>query len=239
LEVVGAFNSTNIKEDINNNNNNKNKNYININTDNNNNNNINLNPLNRNLTDILALKKIRKERTGQKSIINIVFLGDKCVGKTSLVFQYTTSKFDQYYIQTIAQEEFSKNVKIEGKNYSLNIIVTSGVPQYQEDYSQLYSEADFLVVCFDLTQLKSFEKAKEIIKNEVKSYIFLMQDNFANVVLIGNKSDLIRERKVIGNDISQFCKKYKIQFFETSAKTKVNVQGIFNKMIEVYDQVIS
>jgi GTPase SAR1 family protein len=73
----------------------------------------------------LALIKITEERTRQKSIINIVFLGDKCVGKTSLVFKSTTSEFDHFYNQTIAQEELSKSVKIEGKNYSLNIIVTS------------------------------------------------------------------------------------------------------------------
>lgn len=194
--------------------------------------------LKKNLTDILALKKITKEHTKQKSTINIAFLGDKCVGKTSLVYQYATNKFDQYYIQTIAREEFTKNVKFEAKNYNLNIIVTSGVPQYQEDYSQLYSESDFLVVVFDLTQLKTFEKAKEIIKNEIKTYIFLLSENFANVLLIGNKADLARERKVNANEINEFCIKYKIHYFETSAKSKFNVSNFFNKIIENYDLVI-
>lgn len=224
------------ERNLNNNNNissNNQESIINLSNTNN-----NRNLLNKNLTDILALRKLSKTRSKQRNSINIVFLGDKCTGKTSLAYQYTASKFDQYYIQTIAQEQFSKNVKFEGKNYSLNLTVTSGVPQYQEDYSNLYSEADFLVVCFDLTTSKSFEKAKEIIKNELKVYAFLMQEDFANVVLIGNKSDLSRERKVKIFEINEFCKKYNIQFFETSAKTKQNVQNVFNKIVEVYDKVI-
>jgi len=211
------------------------KNCSNNANDNNKNNNI---LINKNLTDILKLKKITKERTKNKYTINVSFLGDKCTGKTSIVYQYISNKFDQYYIQTIAREECTKPVKFNGKNYSLNLNVTSGVPQYQEDYSDLYENTDYFVVCFDITNIKSFEKAKDLIKNEISHYLFLMKETFANVILIGNKSD-IRDKKVYIGEINEFCKKYHIQYFETSAKTKMNIQNLFNKMLEVYDEVIN
>ncbi len=190
------------------------------------------------LKDMLKFRKINKEISRNKNTINIIFLGDKCTGKTSIVYQYMSNKFDQYYIQTIAREEFSKNIKFEGKTYKINLIVTSGVPQYQEDYSKLYETSDFFVVCFDQTLPKTFDKAKEIIKTEIVQYLFLMQENFANVILIANKADS-KEKKVSMVEINKFCEKYKIQLFETSAKSKLNIQNAFNKIIEVYDKIIN
>ncbi len=213
----------------------------NINYKHNSNNNVNHESnklLNLSLSEILISNKLAKDTLRPKNSINIVFLGDKCTGKTCLAIQYTASKFDHYYIQTIAREEYSKSIKSGGKDYSLNLVVTSGVPQYQEDYTQFYSEADFFIICFDLTQPESFEKAKKIIHDEIKTYATLMKENFANMVLLGNKADLSLERKVSNANVSEFCVKYKIQFYEVSAKTKHNVQTVFKKIVEVFEEII-
>ena len=193
---------------------------------------------NKNLTEILKIKDISKLNKDKKNKINIIFLGDKCVGKTSIVYQYISSKFDQYYIQTIIKEELSKDVLFNNKRYKLNFNVTSGVPQYQGDYSNLYNTSDFFVVCYDITSPLSFLKAKEIINKEILQHLFLYDDNYANVILLGNKIDL-KERHVEHDKVSEYCKKYNIDFYEVSAKLNTNITKIFTKILEVYDEAIN
>ncbi len=194
--------------------------------------------LNKRLTEILKLKDLSKKLRDKNNSINIVLLGDKCVGKTSIVYQFISNKFDQYYIQTIIKEEFTKGISVNGKKYNLNFTVTSGVREYQEDYTNLYKISDFFVVCYDITNYASFEKAKEIITEQIISYAFLYNERYANIVLLGNKSDL-KERTVDQTKVNDFCQKYKIDFYETSAKLKTNIVKVFNRIVDVFDEAIS
>ena len=194
--------------------------------------------LNKKLTDILKLKNISKNDKEDKNIINIVLLGEKCTGKTSLVYQFISNKFDQFYIQTINKEEFNKSVNYNDKQFILNLIVTSGDPQYQQDYSSIFKSADFFIVCYDVTSIQSFEKSKDIINNEICRYLYLLHDNFANVILLGNKAD-IKEKNVPISLVGEFCNKYSINFFEVSAKTKMNIENTFMKLIQVYDEILA
>lgn len=194
--------------------------------------------INRRLTDNLKLKDLSKNMKEKPNTINITLLGDKCVGKTSIVYQYLSNKFDQYYIQTIRKEEFTKTISINNKSYSVNFIVTSGVPQYQEDYSTSYKNSDFFVVCYDVTLQSSFEKAKEIITKELIPYVFLYNYEYANIVLLGNKCDS-KERKVDSKAVAEYCKKYNIDFNEVSAKKATNISKVFNKIFDVFDETMN
>lgn len=194
--------------------------------------------LNKRLTEILKLKDISKNLRDKGNSINVVLLGDKCVGKTSIVYQFISNKFDQYYIQTIIKEEFSKVIQVNGKKYNINFTVTSGVREYQEDYTNLYKICDFFVVCYDVTNSASFEKAREIITNEILPYVFLYNDGCANIVLVGNKCDL-KERAVDQQKVREYCEKHTIDFYETSAKLKSNIAKIFNRIVDVYDEAVS
>jgi GTPase SAR1 family protein len=102
----------------------------------------------------------------------VVLLGDKFVGKTSIIYQLISNKFDQYYIQTMIQEEFTKVIVVNYKKFNINFTVTSGVREYQVNYTSLYKITDFFVVCYDVTNSASFEKAKELITNEIIPYVF-------------------------------------------------------------------
>ena len=50
-------------------------------------------------------------------------------------------------------------------------------------------------------------------------------------ILVGNKADLIRERKVKSEDINKWCKANgNITYYETSAKTAVKVKEAFENL---------
>ena len=50
------------------------------------------------------------------------------------------------------------------------------------------------------------------------------------LILVGNKSDLDKERRVSYEEGLQVAGKYGVPFFECSAKTGLNVHEMFNKM---------
>jgi len=189
------------------------------------------------LTNIVNSKKLRKIEKN-KSTINIVLLGERCVGKTSIIFQYTSNKFDQYYITTIYKEDFTKTISLANKKYNLYFTVTSGDPQYQGDYTNIYKTCDFFVLVFDISMTQSFEKIKEILKNDIIQYVDLYKENYSNVIVVGNKCDL-KSRKVSFEEASEYCKRYCIDYFEVSAKNNLNLGKVFNKITEVYDESIT
>ena len=189
------------------------------------------------LTEVMKVKDFDREYHIKKDCINVVFLGERCCGKSSIVYQYINNKFEPYYIQTMFKETFRKEVSYEEKKVNLNIIVTSGVEQYQEDYTEVYRNCDFFVVCYDVTSNDSFLKAKDIISKDLLPYIFLYNEKFSNIVLIGNKTDL-REKCVDINTVMEYANKYKIVFYESSAKNNNNITSTFNKIIELYHEAI-
>lgn len=189
------------------------------------------------LTDIINLKNITKINKDKKTI-NVVLLGDRCVGKTSIIFQYTSNKFDQYYITTIFKEDFRKPISIGNRNYSLYFTVTSGDPQYQGDYSNIYKSCDFFILVFDISLPQSFEKIKEILNNEILQYVSLFKEDYPNVLVVANKCDL-KNRKVSVEDVNNFCNKYHLDYHEVSAKNNLNIGRIFSKIAEIYDEVVT
>jgi GTPase SAR1 family protein len=51
-----------------------------------------------------------------------------------------------------------------------------------------------------------------------------------NIIIVGNKSDLIEERRVKFIEANEFCDKLKIPYVEVSAKTGVNVSYMFENI---------
>lgn len=67
---------------------------------------------------------------------------------------------------------------------------------------------------YDITKYETFEKIEENIKNVID-----YKDKIS-YILIGNKSDCTEdEREVSYNEGALLAEKFKIEFFETSAKT--------------------
>ena len=78
---------------------------------------------------------------------------------------------------------------------------------------------------YDITDLESFQN--------LNSWLIEIEKNASkNVykILVGNKSDLEKDRKVTFEQGREFANQYGMKFFETSAKESKNVQESFVTM---------
>ena len=159
----------------------------------------------------------------------VVILGDSGVGKTSLVkYEIQNSFINNNNDSTIIFEHSFKNYSIMGKNVRLQIWDTCGKEMYHSSVQNFYRSALCIFVVFSLDSLDSFNRVNqwidEIKENNSEEYI---------LVLVGNKSDLTRPRKIEKEIIENYCKRNEIEnYFEASAKSGENVHDIFKNVVK-------
>ena len=84
------------------------------------------------------------------------------------------------------------------------------------------------ILTFDLTRPQSFHNIRKWLKN-----ISEFKGSEAHKILIGNKVDLERERKVSREQAQELADEFHIQYFEVSAKTKVNLKESIEHLMRV------
>ena len=85
-----------------------------------------------------------------------------------------------------------------------------------------------ILLVYSINDKRSFEDLENWIKDINAQKIY---DNIY-LVLIGNKSDLEKERKIYFEEGEKFALKYNMEFFETSAKDNININESFNALID-------
>lgn len=167
-----------------------------------------------------------------RNFINIVLLGDSKVGKSSFVIKYVEGKFEPYHVVTLGTEFYFKNIIFKECKYTLNFIVTSGAPEYKEDYTKSYQNVDFFLMFYDITQKETFENLKKLV-DEIKDYIFLYKNQCSNIIFLGNKCE--SKNKVVNYDESEaYCNKNNIDFYEISVKNNNGINKVINKLVETF-----
>ena len=95
---------------------------------------------------------------------------------------------------------------------------TAGSEAFKSLTWSYYRAVSGILLIYDITNEESFRKL-EFWLNECKKY----SNENVSILLIGNKSDLSKERKVSKQEGIIFSKKHNLKFIETSAKNNQNV----------------
>ena len=160
-------------------------------------------------------------------LFKYIVIGDPSVGKTNLLLKFTQNKFTEDYQATIGVEFGAKNVAIKGKQYRIQIWDTAGSEHFRSITRSYYKNSVCAFVVYDITNRESFRNISKWIED--------VQDNSPksiNLVLVGNKIDLVDQREVAYEEGEEFAISKGILFGETSAKTGENVDNIFIKSAE-------
>ncbi|KAM6309225.1 ras-related protein Rab-13 [Podargus strigoides] len=158
-------------------------------------------------------------------LFKLLLIGDSGVGKTCLIIRFAEDNFTSTYISTIGIDFKIRTVDIDGKKIKLQVWDTAGQERFKTITTAYYRGAVGIILVYDITDEKSFEN----IQNWMKS---IKENASAGVerLLIGNKCDMEGKRKVQRDEAEKLAKEHGIRFFETSAKSSVNVEEAFSTL---------
>ena len=164
----------------------------------------------------------------------IILLGSISVGKTSILKRYTTNEFNENHICTIKIEFKSKLINVNNSvQAKLNIWDTCGDEKYRAITRQYYRDAHGILLIYDISNRDSFDSLinwEEEIKNNAPEDSVLF--------LVGNKSDLNKERVVTYNEGKNKADELGISFIEVSAKNGDNILLLFENLSEAMVETV-
>jgi GTPase SAR1 family protein len=156
--------------------------------------------------------------------INVLLLGPQNVGKTVYVKRVNTGEFNRNYKATDSVE--TTKINFLTNKGSLDFIVHdfSGQTKMNSEISKM--DIDAIFVMFDLSDVSTFNKSLEIIRELKKNYN--EQDfNSLHKIMIGNKYDS-KPRKISQQQISNHLTTTNVyglfQYYPMSAKSCFNFE---------------
>lgn len=160
-------------------------------------------------------------------LIKIILIGDSCVGKSNILSRFINNDFIYESKSTIGVEFGTRTLTVNNIKIKAQIWDTAGQERYQSIIRAYYRGSHGVLLIYDITNQNSFDNIKKWY-NEINKYA----PNDIKIMLIGNKSDLINDRKIAIEEGSMLSRDIKSLFIETSALNNTNIDLAFNKLIE-------
>ena len=156
-----------------------------------------------------------------RSLNKIVILGDAGTGKTALLSQWSDGAVSNTQAPTIgAAYKMMPFKSTDGETYNLHIWDTAGQETYRSTSPIYCRDSRAAMIVFDLTSPSSF--------NNIAVWIEILQnEGDIPFVIVGNKNDLTRQRKVQRDEAQAAAVNLGVEYFETSATTGDMVKEAF------------
>ena len=149
-----------------------------------------------------------------------VLIGEAAVGKTSIVksLMGKPHAFPLNYNMTCGVEIFCKSLRAESTENILEFFIYdfSGKQMYADLVKKIWSNNVTVIVgVFDVTNESSFFSLQSSLTQLLKE---ISRPEEVVGIILGNKNDLSHRRCVSIDDANQLAKKYKMRYFDVSAK---------------------
>jgi Ras-related protein Rab-11A len=177
--------------------------------------------------EIIMEELISSENIVENFKFKLIIVGDSGVGKTNLINRFAANQFNINSKSTIGVEFVYKTLKINNDIIKVEIWDTAGQERYKAITSAYYKGAKGAIIVYDITSEESFNNIEMWIQ-EVKAKAL----NNLQIMIIGNKSDLSKYRKVSLDKGVEKAKILDVHFFEASALDQTNVNEAFKCLIK-------
>ena len=176
----------------------------------------------------------KKKVQNVSSFYRLIFIGDSKVGKTQIINKYNNSLYQEEYLPTYCVDFQIKPIKINGKKVNIHCIDTLGSMDFTPNTGTLFiQKTDAFICVFDLTSRESLYNLQDYI-NIIKTALTDSEKiiNEKIIYFVGNKCDLVMYRQVEENEGRLEANKYGAKYMEVSAKTGINIDKLFNSIIQ-------
>lgn len=143
-----------------------------------------------------------KTEEPSQTVYKIVLIGDSGVGKSNILWRFTSDKFAVESKATLGVEFASKTVKVGSRSIIAQIWDTAGQERYRSITKAYYKEAVAALIVYDITKQGSFKNVDKWLK-ELHDHA---ECDMA-VGMLGNKCDLIKVRAVKTEEAAEYATK--------------------------------
>ena len=107
----------------------------------------------------------------------------------------------------------------------MDILDTAGQEEYMRD--NYYRLGEGFLIVYSITMRDTFTDVNRFY-DHIKS---IKEEDNVPIIVVGSKCDLEGDREVQTTEGKSLGEKFKVPFFETSAKTRVNVDEVFFELV--------
>ncbi|XP_038596709.1 GTP-binding protein RAD [Tachyglossus aculeatus] len=158
-------------------------------------------------------------------LYKVILLGEHGVGKTSLARIF--GGVDDGPDADAAGNTYDRSIMVDGEEASLVVFDIWEQDEGQWLPSHCMKMGDAYVIVYSVTDKVSFEKASEL-RIQLRR---ARQTEDIPIILVGNKSDLVRSREVSVDEGRACAVVFDCKFIETSAALHHNVQDLFEGIV--------
>jgi GTPase KRas len=157
----------------------------------------------------------------------LVVVGGEGVGKTAMTIHFIQGVFVDEY-----EHSYRKQVKIDESICLLDMLDTAGQGENSAMRDRYMRTGQTFLIVYSITSRASFEEVETFREQIIRA----KGDEPCNIpiVLVGNKSDLEAERVISTTEGIALAQYYNCPFFETSAKSGINIEESFFQLVREY-----
>ncbi|CAD8126589.1 unnamed protein product [Paramecium sonneborni] len=161
-------------------------------------------------------------------LVKVIVIGDSGVGKTNILSQFCDAKFSITHMATLGVDFKIKTIDVDGKKLKLQIWDTAGQERFRNITKTYYKGAQGVILTYSVIDRQSFQNVDGWLRSIQEN----TNSNDVQLVLVGNKADMSAERQVTMEEGQKLSQQYNIPFFETSAKSNMNINESFHNLAQ-------
>ncbi|XP_016300533.1 rho family GTPase 1a [Puntigrus tetrazona] len=129
---------------------------------------------------------MKERRISQPLVMRckLVLVGDVQCGKTAMLQVLAKDCYPETYVPTVF-ENYTAGLELEEQRVELSLWDTSGSPYYDNVRPLCYSDADAVLLCFDISRPETVESSLKKWKAEIMDFC-----PSTRIILVGCKTDL-------------------------------------------------
>mmetsp|Transcript_2865 Transcript_2865/g.3195 ORF Transcript_2865/g.3195 Transcript_2865/m.3195 type:complete len:195 (+) Transcript_2865:37-621(+) len=157
---------------------------------------------------------------------SVAVFGASGVGKTAITIRFVNNHFVIDYDPTI-EDAYRKVLSVDSQVTLLDILDTAGQEAFSALQNMYVKSSKGFILVYSITEKETLRDLRKYVNRIIDE---LKRDDMP-IVVVGNKCDLKKQRKVSSSAGRDFAKSIKASFFEASAKTGHNVEEVFSELV--------
>ena len=161
-------------------------------------------------------------------VYKILLLGDPTCGKSTILLRYCDKSFQDAHLSTIGLDYRLKTITLKDcTTIKLQIWDTAGLDRFRAITKNYYKASHGILLIYNVTDIQSFENLNNWtvqIKEECQSW--------AQIFIVGNNIEDEENRKITKEQGQELADKLGYPYYECSAKEGININEIFQDMVE-------